>query len=304
MRIAYFGTAEFAVPPLRAIAEHVVAVVSQPDRPSGRGMRLTPSPVSALAQELGIDLLRPEKARDPEFIEHMRSLNCDVFVVAAYGQILRESLLEGARHGSVNLHGSILPQYRGAAPIQRAIMDGEAETGVTLMQMAKGMDTGDMIDIVRTPIGPDETYGELAARLSELAAAQLSTWLPRLAAGDYPRVEQDHAAATHAAKIERGESILDPTRPAEEEYRRFRAVTPSPGALLPSQWGDLKVLRARLSHAQVTPATISTEDGFVVGFHGGALRIEELKVPGRSAISGPEFLRGFRIQNGTPLLAT
>lgn len=297
MRIAYFGTADFAVPALRAVAAHVVAVVSQPDRPSGRGMKLTPSPVSAVAVELGLPLERPEKARDPEFMARMAALECDAFVVAAYGQILRESLLWSAKRGSFNLHGSILPRYRGAAPIQRAIMAGDAETGVTLMQMDKGMDTGDMIDIVRTPI-LDATYGELAERLAELAATQLAEWLPRLVAGAYERIPQDHDQATHAAKIDRAESVLDPSRPVQGEYNRFRGVTPAPGATLPSQWGDLKILRARLSEANLAPGLVGTDQGFHVGFVKGALEILELKVPGRAAISGQDFVRGFRVESG------
>ena len=169
MRIVYFGTSDFAVPALRALAEHVVLVVSQPDRPTGRGMKLQSSPVKKLALELGLPVETPEKARTPEFVEQVAAIGADVHVVAAYGQILSVKLLETAKNGGINLHGSILPAYRGAAPIQRSILNGDHETGVTLMQMDKGMDTGDMIAVAKTPIGPDETYGELQTRLSEIA---------------------------------------------------------------------------------------------------------------------------------------
>lgn len=301
MKFVYFGTADFAVPPLRAIAEHVCLVVSQPDRPSGRGHKLQPSPVKAAALELGIPVLTPEKCREPEFIAHVAALEPDALIVAAYGQIMPTRLFDTARHGGINLHGSILSKYRGAAPIQRAIMNGETETGVTLMQMDKGMDTGDMIDLVRTPIGPDETYGELAQRLSMLAAEQLSSWAARLASGDYPRQPQDHEQATHAAKIERSESYLSVTRPLESEYCRFRGVTPAPGALLPSQWGDLKIRAARLSPLAVPLGEFLVQQGLFVGFEGGAMELVTLQEPGGKPLSGQDFANGHRIITGTKL---
>jgi folate-dependent phosphoribosylglycinamide formyltransferase PurN len=186
MRLVFFGTAEFAVPALRAVAEQTVLAVSQPDRPSGRGMGLKASPVKLAAQELGLEVATPQKCRAPEFVEQLESLQADALIVAAYGQILSQSVLDSVRRGGINLHGSILPKYRGAAPIQRAILEGETQTGVTLMQMDRGMDTGDVIAISRTPIGPDETYGELQERLAETGAELLFEWLERIVAGDYP----------------------------------------------------------------------------------------------------------------------
>src|SRR5262249_18938452 len=151
----------FAVPALQELKDHISLVVTQPDRPSGRGMRMHSSPVKEAALEIGLPVETPEKSRAPEFVERLQSENADALVVASYGQILSQRVLDSAKRGGINLHGSILPKYRGAAPIQRAILDGEPETGITLMQMDKGMDSGDIIAIERTPIGSDETYGEL-----------------------------------------------------------------------------------------------------------------------------------------------
>ena len=246
MKIVYFGTSDFAVPALEKLAKHVVLVVTQPDRPSGRGMKLKSSPVKLKAQELGLPVETPEKARDPEFVQKIQELEADIHVVAAYGQILSTKLLETAKRGGINLHGSILPEYRGAAPIQRAIMDGKTETGVTLMQMDKGMDTGDIIDIVRTPVGPDETYGELHARLAQLAAQQIADWIERIAAGTYPRQPQNHDQATYAPKITNEERELHPDRDAKSEYNRFRALSPSPGAFMQTEYGRIKLIEARL----------------------------------------------------------
>jgi len=301
MKFVYFGTADFAVAPLAAIAPHVALVVSQPDRPSGRGMKLQPSPVKAKALELGIPVLTPEKCREDAFIAAVAEFEPDALIVAAYGQIMPMRLFETAKHGGINLHGSLLPKYRGAAPIQRAIMNGDAETGVTLMQMDKGMDTGDMIDMVRTPIGADETYGELATRLSELAAAQLAEWASRLAGGDYPRTPQDHAHATHAAKIDRSESVLATDRNVQQEYNRFRGVTPAPGALLPSQWGDLKIRAARLSSLAVPKGELLVQKGLFVGFEGGALELVTLQAPGAKPMSGADFANGHRVSSGMKL---
>jgi len=242
MRVAYFGTAVFAVPALRAVADHVVLVVSQPDRPTGRGLQTQPSPVKLAALEHGLPVETPEKCRTPEFVEFLRSLELDVLLVAAYGQILSVAVLESAHRGGINLHGSVLPHYRGAAPIQRAILAGERQTGITLIQMDKGMDSGDCIAIEHTPIGEDETYGELQDRLAAIAAEMAGTWLPRIVAGDYPRVPQDHDHATFAPKVLKedesaqggGRTALRACRarrvqPLPSVHARARAVPESPG---------------------------------------------------------------------------
>lgn len=303
MKLVYFGTAEFAVPALRAVAQWTSLVVSQPDRPSGRGMKLQPSPVKRAAEELGIPVLTPEKARDPEFIQRIHEEQADALLVAAYGQILRPALLEAARQGSINLHGSILPKYRGAAPIQRAILEGETETGVTLMQMDVGMDTGDMIALATTPIGPDETAGDLTPRLADLAAGLAREWMPRIAAGDYPRTPQDNDRATHAAKIEKAEAELRPDRPAEEEYRRFRAFTPAPGAYLMTAEGPVKVTQARwVPEAEGTPGTVAAlHPDVVIAFQTGGLQLLEVAPPGRKRMSGTDYVHGLRLRPGDAL---
>ena len=301
MRIVYFGTSDFAVPALRALAEHVVLVVSQPDRPTGRGMKLQSSPVKKLALELGLPVETPEKARTPEFVEQVAAIGADVHVVAAYGQILSVKLLETAKNGGINLHGSILPAYRGAAPIQRSILNGDHETGVTLMQMDKGMDTGDMIAVAKTPIGPDETYGELQTRLSEIAKDLIVEWIERLAGGNYPRVVQDHDKATYANKIDRAECELSFERAAAEEYNRFRAFTPSPSVFLQTNNGRLKIKEARLSENSSENGKILALNPLTIAFADGSLEFHQVQPEGKPAMTGTAWASGKRLSVGDNL---
>ena len=291
MKIVYFGTSDFAVPALEKLAKDVVLVITQPDRPSGRGMKLKASPVKLKAIELGLPVETPEKARDPEFVQKVQELEADVHVVAAYGQILSTKLLETAKRGGINLHGSILPDYRGAAPIQRAIMDGKTETGVTLMQMDKGMDTGDIIDIVRTPIGPNETYGELHARLAQLAATQIEEWIERIADGNYPRQVQDHETATYASKITAEERELRFDEPATVEYNRLRGLSPSPGAFFQTDLGRIKIIESRPSN-QDGIGVFEHEGHCHLGFQVGSLVLKQVQPEGRKPMSGSDWLRG------------
>ena len=294
MKIVYFGTSDFAVPALEKLANHIVLVVTQPDRPSGRGMKLKSSPVKLKAQELGLPVETPEKARDPEFVQKIQELEADVHVVAAYGQILSTKLLETAKRGGINLHGSILPEYRGAAPIQRAIMDGKTETGVTLMQMDKGMDTGDIIDIVRTPIGPDETYGELHSRLALLAANQIEDWIERIAAGNYPRQPQTHDQATYAAKISNEERELHLDRDARSEYNRFRGLSPSPGAFIQTELGTVKVIETGIEEPVEEALLGRLLDAKLGTFTGrnGTWRLIQVQPSGGRVMSSQEWIRG------------
>lgn len=305
MRLVYFGTADFAIPALEALSEHVVLVVTQPDKPSGRGLELKPSPVKRRAVELGLNVVCPAKSRDPEFVERVRSLSADVSVVAAYGQILSTPLLEAAKQGSVNLHGSILPEYRGAAPIQRAVQHGETETGVTLMQMDAGMDTGDIIAIERTTIGPDETSGELFERLAVLAGRMAADWLPRIAVGDYKRSPQDGDRATTAPKVSKAEARLEADRGLKEQYDLFRAMTPFPGAYFAIGSGLVRVTKARKA-AEVNPGpgkvTVS-DGGLFLGFEGGSMRLVEVQPEGKRRMSGTDFANGLRLKSGDTLLA-
>ena len=303
MKLVFFGTSSFAVPALHALAPHVVLVVSQPDRPSGRGMKLNVSPVKAAAQELGLQVETPEKSRATEFVDRLRVEDADALIVAAYGQILSTKLLESAKRGGINLHGSILPKYRGAAPIQRAILNDETETGVTLMQMDRGMDTGDVIHIARTPIHSDETYGLLQDRLAIIGAELISQWIERIVSGDYPRTPQNNDEATHAPKVEKSEAELSFLRPAAEEYNRYRAFTPSPGAWLQTASGFLRVSRMARSEAKGSSGEIlATSPGLVVGFSGGALEFVEVQPEGKKRMSGRDFANGARLRPGSRLI--
>ncbi len=302
MRIVYFGTSEFAVPALKALAPNVVLVVSQPDRPTGRGMKLQSSPVKKAALELELPVETPEKARTPEFVEYIQSLNADVHVVAAYGQILSLKLLESAKNGGINLHGSILPSYRGAAPIQRSILNGDDETGVTLMQMDKGMDTGDMIAIAKTPIGPDETYGELQERLSIIARDLIRSWIDRLAKGDYPKNPQEPEFATYANKIDRAETELVVTRSAFEEYDRYRAFTPAPSAFLQTVHGRLKIKDAKFSPLEGEPGKVVSLCPLTVSFVSASIELIMVQPEGRPAMSGTDWANGKQLKVGQDLV--
>jgi methionyl-tRNA formyltransferase len=266
-------------------------------------MKLQPSPIKVLAQELGLAVESPEKARSPEFVRMLRDLNADALVVASYGQILSQSVLDSTVRGGINLHGSILPEYRGAAPIQRCILEGKTETGITLMQMDKGMDTGDIIEIVRTPIGPDETYGELQEKLSRIAADLAVQWMPRIVTGDYPREPQNSDFATLAPKISKEEAGLNVNLPAHAEYSRFRAFTPAPGVFLTSRLGNIKVSRARYSDRGGVPGTVVfIGNGLVVAFARGALELLEIQPEGKKRMSGRDFANGARLKPGERLV--
>lgn len=303
MRFVFFGTGSFAVPALRALRESVVLVVTQPDRPSGRGMKLKPSEIKLAAEELGLPVETPLKARDGEFVAKIEALDADALIVASYGQILSERLLNSAKHGGINLHGSLLPEYRGAAPIQRAILDGQRETGVTLMQMDRGMDTGDEIDRVATLIGPDETYGELQDRLSLLAADLILQWAPRIAAGEYPRTPQPAEGATLAPKIERAETELSVERSAHAEYDRFRAFTPSPGVFLSTTNGVVKISEARRSPELGVPGEVLRGgEGCLIAFEGGAIDLIQVQPEGKRRMSGKDFANGYRLRPGSRIV--
>lgn len=304
MKLIYFGTASFAVPALKRLAEHVSNVITQPDKPSGRGMQVHSSPVKTAALELGLPVQSPISARDPEFIEWVRQQSADALVVAAYGQILPVALLESARQGAFNLHGSVLPHYRGAAPIQRAVMDGLMETGVTLIQMDKGMDSGDVVAIEKLAVGADETYGELQDRLAELAAIMAGEWMPKIARGEYPRTPQDHAQMTLAPKISVDDATLSTDRSAAQEYNRFRAVTPAPGARIHTKWGQVKILECRIAESCLAPGTLEKLGGdWILGFTGGGIALKTVKPEGKRAMPFADAANGWRAVSGESILA-
>lgn len=300
MKLVYFGSASFAVPALTALAENVALVISQPDQPSGRGMQLRPTPVKQKAAELGLEVITPIKCRSAETIDRIRSLKADALVVAAYGQILSEPLLNSAVRGGINLHGSILPRWRGAAPIQRAIAAGDAFTGVTLMQMDKGMDTGDIIATEPVSIGPTETAGELFDRLSYVAADLVVAWMPAIVSGSYPRVKQDDSLATLAPKVAKCEASLASDLDCATAYNRFRAFTPFPGAWIQTTFGVIKVLKARLaSGLSFKPGVVAAvKPELIVGLRDGALCLEVVQPEGRKPMKGSDFANGAHLEAG------
>jgi methionyl-tRNA formyltransferase len=298
--IVYFGTGEFAVPSLMALAEHISLVVTQPDRESGRGMRQNPSPVKKKAVELGLRISTPERARNPEFLSEVAAESPDFLLVASYGQILPTGLLDTGRNGGINLHGSLLPKYRGAAPIQRAILEGESVTGVTLMQMDKGMDTGDVIDRADTPIGADETYGELQERLATMAAAMAVKWFHRLRVGEYPRAKQPEQGFSIAHKVAKEEAELRFDMTAEEAYRRFRAFSPSPGPFLMTRAGRLRIGIARLGKGDAEAGTVLYPN--LVAFKQGCIELVEVQPEGKKRMTGRDFFNGARLRTGDSLV--
>ena len=289
VRVVFFGTPEFAVPSLDAIARdhEVAAVVAQPDKPAGRGMKLHAPAVAVRARELGLPLLQPAKIRNAEFLAEIARLTPDAGIVVAYGKILPPPLLAIPKHGFFNVHGSILPKYRGAAPIQRAIEAGETETGVTIMRVDEELDHGPMLLIEKTPIGPDEHTPELARRLSHIGADALA----RVLRGGFAEVQQDHAQATLAPKIEKSEGEIRFRESARAIYDKFRAFDPWPGVFL----GDIKLTDIRPSGAagsQPAGTILEIGDGVVVACGRGAIRILQMQRPGKPRAAAADVARG------------
>lgn len=294
-RIVFFGTPDFAVPSLRALLngpDAVVGVVCQPDRPAGRGQRLQSPPVKVLAADRGVPVVQPEKIRTPEFLATLEAWQPDLSVVAAYGRILPQSVLDVPRLGCINVHASLLPRYRGAAPIQWAILHGDAVTGVTIMRMNARMDEGDILLQRETPIGADETYGELQDRLAVVGAAALADALTELHAGRLPGRAQDDATATLAPMIDKANGHIDWSADAAAIARQVRAFNPWPSAFT---WIDGKRLKIHRAHA--TDQGPHTVPGTVVGIGetiriatgNGVLAVTELQLEGRRRLTAGEF---------------
>jgi len=304
LRVAFAGTPPFAASALEAIAaggHEIVLVVSQPDRPSGRGLKLTPSAVSKCALEHGFALFRPATLKEPEAARRIREARPEVLVVAAYGLILPQAILDIPPRGCLNIHASLLPRWRGAAPIQRAILAGDAETGVGIMRMEAGLDTGPVLLEKRTAIGSRENASALTARLADLGAGAIVealAQLDRLA----PR-SQDEALATYAPKVERSEARIDWTRTSAEIDRRIRAFNPAPGAETLFGGEILKVWEGLPLHAEGLPGSvIGTHEGCpVVACGGGALALTLVQRAGSRRLPGAEFIRGVPMPAGTRL---
>ncbi len=291
------GSPDFALPSLSALAKvyDVVGVVTQPDRASGRGRELKAPPVKTLALELGIPVMQPEKLR--ERMEQLREWKPDLIVVAAFGQILKKDVLELPRHGCINVHASLLPRWRGAAPINAAILAGDEETGVTIMKMDVGLDTGPMLAVKSIRLGRDDTAGSVFQALSTLGADLLIETLPEYLAGNLEPVSQPEEGATYAPMLKKEDGLLDFARPAIELERRARAMNPWPGAWLEWKGSPLKVLRvSTLSGDKTLPSgtRFTVEGKPAVQSSDGALVLEEVQPAGRKAMPGKSFLAGAR----------
>src|SRR5256886_1260728 len=297
MRVLFIGTGEIGVPVLRWLIEseehELIGVVTQPDKPVGREQRIEAPPVKAALAGRDVPVFQPKRIKSEEALAEIRALAPDVIAVMAYGQILSRTILEIPRRACLNLHASLLPRHRGAAPIQAAIVAGDRETGISVMYMDEGLDTGDVMLQTRIEIAPDETGGSLHDRLAKIAPAALQEALALLATGTAPRLAQDSSAATYAPKLEREDGQIDWSEPAALIERKIRAFDPWPGAftILRDEAGTerkLKVFRSSL-----VPAESSDPEKLVIAAKDGALRLEEVQLEGKRRMAAVEFLRGY-----------
>lgn len=308
MRIVFLGTAEFACPSLEALLaspHELLGVVTQPDRPSGRGRKTISSPVKSLARGAGLPVFQPEKLRDPASVEHLESLRPDLMVVVAYGQILSAAVLAVPPKGCVNVHGSLLPKYRGAAPIARAILGGEARTGVTTMFLDPGMDTGPILMTEETGIGEEDTAGTLHDRLSHIGAALLLRTLDSLERNSLAACPQDSSQATYAPKIEKEEARVDWGTPARHLFNLLRAFDPWPGAFTTWQGRKMKLFQPRWAGDEQgqSPGTVvrASAEGILISSSDGLLLVRQVQLESRPRMGVAEFLQGYPLQAGTRL---
>lgn len=309
MRIVFMGTPDFAVPSLKALVEagyEVCGVFTQPDKPKNRGMKLQPSPVKECALALGLNVYQPAKMRDGEALGILRGLKPDLIAVAAYGKILPVDILELPRLGCVNVHSSLLPRYRGAAPINWAILNGEDETGVTIQYMAEGVDTGDILAQAKTPIDINENAAQLFDRLARMGGPLLVETVKEIEAGTVRRVPQDEALASHAPMLSREQSPMDWSKTARQLHDQARGLFPWPAATAFLDGIRCKILRTALTGetADKAPGTVLQADkkGLRVACgDGGVLDILELQPDGKKAMAAPAFLLGHPIPAGTVL---
>jgi methionyl-tRNA formyltransferase len=303
MRTVFFGTPRWAVPSLEALLAsdiEVAAVVTNPDRPAGRGMALRPSPVKKRALEAGLEVLQPQKARAPEFHDALVGLAPDVATVVAYGKILPGSLLAVPRLGFVNLHFSLLPEYRGAAPVQRAVMEGRSVTGVSIMVLTEGMDEGPVLGATEEPVDDDDTAGSLGDRLAAIGAAGLVDALAAYDAGNLIPVEQDHTRATYAPKLTTEEAAIEWTEPSRTIRNKVRGLNPVPGAWTALRDQRVKVWATRArADSGLAPGELDVrDDGLVVGTGDRVLELTEVQLQAKRPMSGADAARGLRLAPG------
>lgn len=310
MRILFMGTPDFALVSLRTLCEkgeNVIGIVTQPDKPRGRGYELTPSPVKQYAVEQGIPVFQPVTLKNGAFDDTLRDLSPDIIVVVAYGKILPHDVIAFPRYGCINVHGSLLPRYRGAAPMQRAILAGETDTGVTTMQMDDGMDTGDMLLTARVPIGENDTFEDVHDALAAAGAALLLDTLAALRQGTLTPVKQDSTKATYAAKIEKADCLLDFSDSAVALHNRIRALSPMPLAFTHTPDGKLlKILKSRVGTRAargVAPGAVIALDGDCITVAAGEGTLELLRVlpEGKGRMSAAEYIRGRKLKVGDVL---
>ncbi len=304
LRLVFMGTPDFAVPSLRALVEaghEVVCAYSQPPRPAGRGHQVQSSPVHRFAEAHGIPVRTPRTLRSAEAQDAFAGLRADAAVVAAYGLILPQPVLDAPRLGCLNVHGSLLPRWRGAAPIQRAILAGDAETGITIMQMDAGLDTGAMLLKEAVPITAETTASALHDALAALGARLIVEALDGLAAGRLAAQPQPADGVTYAAKLTREDGRLDWARDAGFVERQVRALTPWPGCWFEAGGERIKVLRAEPAAAAAAPPGTVLDDRLTVACGGGAVRLTAVQRPGKAPVDGAAFLRGFDLPPGTVL---
>jgi methionyl-tRNA formyltransferase len=310
LRVVFFGTPEFAVPTLDALirSRHtVVGVVTQPDRPRGRGQKRSAAPVKARALIAGLPVLQPERLKDPAFLEELTALGADLGVVAAYGKILTDAVLATPPLGLINVHASLLPRYRGAAPVHRAVIAGERETGVTIMRVVKALDAGPMLSAVHRPIGPEDASDEVERDLSRLGAELLISTTDDLASGRGHETPQDEAAATYARRLTKDDGVVDWTWPADRLHNLVRGLHPWPHAFTFHQRRRFILRRSTVIPVEPqepalheAPGTIveAAGDHLVVATGGGHLRLTEIQAEGKRPMSAREFLAGHRLAAG------
>jgi methionyl-tRNA formyltransferase len=299
-RIVFMGSPEFALPTLSMLAQkyELAGVVTQPDRPAGRGRALTPPPVRRLADSLGLPVIQPRRLREPEAMAQIQNWRPEAIVVAAFGQILRPDVLNLPRFGCINVHASLLPRWRGAAPIQAALLNGDAETGITIMKMDPGIDTGPVINQRSIPVQPDDTAGTLSERLAQLGADLLADTLPAYIDGRLTARPQPEDGATYAPMLKKEEGLLDFEQPAEALARKVRAYNPWPGAFTLWQGENLKIHRAHgisPSGNRFSPGAATVVKGLpAIGTGEGLLILDEVQPAGKKPMPGDVFLRGAR----------
>ncbi len=302
MRVIFMGTPDFAVPSLQKMLDRgddVCAVFTQPDKPKGRGHKLQAPPVKELALLRNIPVYQPDTLKDPQIQERIMGMAPDVIIVAAYGKLLPRVVLDAPKLGCINVHGSLLPKYRGAAPIQWAIINGDSVTGVTTMYMAEGMDTGDMLLKAETPVDPEETAGELFDRLKDLGAQLLDETLDRLEQGNLKRVPQDGSKATHAPMLSKEMSRLDWNCPARKLHDLIRGLNPWPCAAAQLDGKRLKLLASRVTEGEGVPGALKVRpEGLAVSCGQDALLLTEVQTENGKRMSGKDYLLGHPLREG------